>query len=237
MDNVIKGVLCCGGTGTRLKPLTTVINKHLVAVGRKCMVEYPLEILLDSGIKDILVVTGGEHLGAFLEFLGSGKRFGCKITYKVQDDPHGIPDAIRCAEEFIGNDRFVAILGDNFFSTGLSDYIYNWHKGAMCILQQNPRWRSHGVAIVKDGKVIELQEKPTEFISDMVVTGAYLLDPECFDIIRGLKLSSRNEYEITEVLDGYRKRDKLFSLEYGGYWSDMGTFEGRLRVEDYLANR
>lgn len=234
MDNVTKGVLCCGGTGTRLKPLTTVINKHLVAVGRKCMVEYPLWTLINSGVTDIMVVTGGEHLGAFLEFLGSGKRFGCKITYKVQDDPHGIPDAIRYAEDFVEEQAFVAMLGDNYFSDNLVPYIRKWNRGAMCLVKQVEHWQAHGVARIDGDKILELQEKPTEYISDLAVTGAYFLKPDCFEIIDKLAKSQRNEYEIMEVLDGYRAQNRLYHAVYEGFWSDMGSFEGRNRVEQYI---
>lgn len=230
----MKGVICCGGTGTRLNPLTKVVNKHLVAVGNKCMVQYPLETFTNAGIYDILVVSGGEQLGGFLNFLGSGRDFNCEITYRVQEEPKGIADAIRYAKGFTRGEPFVVILGDNFYEYNLQPYVQSFDYGAKCLLIQSERWKQHGVAVVKDRKIVDLVEKPKEFISPLVVTGVYMLDKACFNFIDSLKESQRGEYEIVDVLKQYMSVDALDYGELGGFWSDMGTFEGRKRVEDFL---
>lgn len=226
----MRGVLLCGGTGSRLRPLTNVLNKHLVAVRDKCMIQYPLETLTDAGIKDILVITGGEHLGAFLEFLGSGSNFGCRITYKVQDKPAGIADAIRYAQDFVRDEKFVVINGDNYFGSDISPVLNEWVDGAMCLVVKSDRWRDSGVVKIENGRITEIVEKPKEFISDLLLTGLYCLTHEAFPALSELTPSERGEYEITDLLKWYLSKNKLFYRIYDGFWSDMGTFEGIDRV-------
>jgi len=234
---MVKGVLLCGGTGTRLFPFTKAVNKHLIPIGRKCMVEYPLQTLLTAGITDILVVTGGDHLGSFLEYLGSGKSFGCNITYRVQDGPSGIADAIKYAEDFVKPyDKFVVVLGDNYIEEDITPFVNRWIglDGAMCLVKKDDRWKSFGVAEINNEKIVKIFEKPTTFVSDSVVIGCYMLDKTCFDMISTLKPSGRGELEITDVLNKYIEDGKLYYSKLTKHWTDMGTHESREGLEKYL---
>lgn len=230
----MKGIILAGGTGSRLYPLTKVTNKHLLPVGRKPMIFYPLEKLIKAGITDIMVVTGIEHIGAVVSLLGSGREFGCEFTYRVQDEAGGIAQALGLAEKFCGNDKMVVILGDNIFEDDIKNYVERFKKqpsGAMILIKEVKTPERFGVVEFKDGKIVSIEEKPRKPKSNFCVTGIYFYDSSVFSVIRSLKPSQRGELEITDVNNYYLK---IGQLEYDilrGWWTDAGTFDTL-----YLAN-
>jgi glucose-1-phosphate thymidylyltransferase len=233
----IKGVVLAGGTGSRLDPLTKVTNKHLLPVGRKPMIYYPIEKLISAGIKEILIVTGVEHMGDVVNLLGSGKSFGCQFTYKVQDKAGGIAEALGLAEEFSSGQRFVVILGDNVFKAGLGRYVDKFKaqkNGAMVLLKQAPDPQRFGVAEVRGDRIIRIEEKPKKPKSDYAVTGIYFYDSSVFDIIKTLKPSGRGELEISDVNNAYIVKNQLAFDILDGWWSDAGTFESLNRVNEMV---
>jgi len=233
----LKGVILAGGTGSRLMPLTKVTNKHLLPVGRKPMIYYPVEKLASAGIRQILVVTGVEHMGDVVSLLGSGREFGCEFTYKVQDEAGGIAQALGLAEEFAHSAPMAVILGDNIFWANLKRYVDRFTaqaQGARILLKQVPDpWR-FGVAEVADGKIISIEEKPKQPKSNYAVTGIYFYDPTVFDIIKTLKPSARGELEISDVNNAYLKQGRLTYDILEGWWSDAGTFESLTRVNELV---
>lgn len=233
----LKGVILAGGTGSRLWPLTKVTNKHLLAVGQKPMLYYPLEKLITAGVTEILIVTGVEHMGDVVTLLGSGKEFGCRLTYKVQDEAGGIAQALSLAENFAGGEPVVVILGDNIFHASLSPYVQNFMQyktGAMVLLKEVHDPQRFGVAQVAGGKVLGIEEKPKAPKSSMAVTGIYFYDAHVFDIIRQLKPSGRGELEITDVNNAYIKSNQLRCDMLTGWWSDAGTFDSLARVNELV---
>ena len=225
---LLRGVVLAGGTGSRLMPLTKVTNKHLLPVGRKPMIYYPIEKLRAIGIEEILIVTGIEHMGDVVNLLGSGKNFGCRFTYKVQDQAGGIAQALALAENFARCQPIVVILGDNIFENNLKIYTDKFiiqQKGARILLKQVPSPQRFGVAEIGGDKVISIVEKPENPKSNYAVTGIYYYDDSVFDIIRTLKPSERGEFEITHVNEAYIKKDQLCFDILDGWWTDAGTFE------------
>jgi len=234
----IKGVVLAGGTGSRLDPLTKVTNKHLLPVGRKPMIYYPIEKLISAGVKEILVVTGVEHMGDVVNLLGSGKSFGCRFTYKVQDEAGGIAEALGLAEDFSSGERVAVILGDNVFQAGLRVYIDRFEtqkEGAMVLLKQVPDPHRFGVAEIQNDRVIRVEEKPKKPKTDYVVTGIYFYDNSVFEIIRALKPSGRGELEISDVNNTYISKGQLAFDILEGWWSDAGTFESLNKVNELVA--
>jgi glucose-1-phosphate thymidylyltransferase len=233
----LKGIVLAGGTGSRLAPLTKVTNKHLLPVGRKPMIYYPIEKLISAGVKDILIVTGVEHMGDVVNLLGSGRDFGCRFTYKVQDEAGGIAEALGLAEDFSGGQRFVVILGDNVFQVDLKKYVDKFKaqkEGAMVLLKQAPDPQRFGVAEVSGERVIRIEEKPKEPKSDYAVTGIYFYDSSVFDIIKTLKPSGRGELEISDVNNAYIAKNQLAFDILDGWWSDAGTFESLERANELV---
>jgi glucose-1-phosphate thymidylyltransferase len=236
----LKGIVLAGGTGSRLMPLTKVTNKHLLPVGQKPMIYYPIEKLTSIGIEEILIVTGVEHMGDVVNLLGSGKNFNCRFTYKVQDNAGGIAQALALAENFADNQPMVVILGDNIFQNSLKDYADKFlaqQIGARILLKQVDNPQRFGVPEFVDGRIVGIEEKPQEPKSDYAVTGIYFYDVKVFDIIRTLKPSARGEYEITHVNDAYIAKNQLAYDILDGWWTDAGTFEslnkaGELVSED-----
>jgi glucose-1-phosphate thymidylyltransferase len=234
----LKGVVLAGGTGSRLMPLTKVTNKHLLPVGQKPMIFYPIEKLTSIGIEEILIVTGVDHMGDVVNLLGSGKDFRCRFTYKVQDQAGGIAQALALAENFADNQPMVVILGDNIFQNSLKNYADKFiaqKNGARILLKQVANPQRFGVAEMIDGKVVGIQEKPDEPKSDYAVTGIYFYDDLVFDIIRTLKPSARGEYEITHVNDAYIAKEQLEYDILDGWWTDAGTFESLNRANELVA--
>jgi glucose-1-phosphate thymidylyltransferase len=223
----LKGVVLAGGTGSRLMPLTKVTNKHLLPVGHEPMIYYPIAKLTSVGIKEILIVTGVEYMGDVVSLLGSGREFGCRFTYKVQDEAGGIAEALGLAENFAHGQPVAVILGDNIFQASLKAYADNFMSqkaGARVLLKQVTDAQRFGVAEVCDGKVVNIEEKPEQPKSDYVITGIYFYDADVFDIIRTLKPSGRGELEITDVNNAYIAKSQLAYDILDGWWTDAGTF-------------
>ena len=233
----LKGVVLAGGTGSRLMPLTKVTNKHLLPIGQKPMIYYPIEKLTSIGIDQILIVTGVEYMGDVVGLLGSGREFGCQFTYKVQDEAGGIAQALGLAEGFSNDDPLAVILGDNIFQANLKDYadrFVNQKTGARVLLKHVPNPQRFGVAEISDGKVISIDEKPKKPKSDYIVTGIYFYDATVFDIIRSLKPSGRGELEISDVNNGYIEKGQMAYDILDGWWTDAGTFESLNRANELV---
>ena len=242
----MKGVLICGGTGSRLKPLTEITNKSLLPVYDKPLVLYPLQILLDAGIQDIAIITGPEHIDQMTAFLGNGSRFACTFAFKAQEKPGGIAQALGLAEEFADGQSICAILGDNVFFDDLGPTIRNFKKGAHVFLKEVPDPERFGVAEVTRNQkpetrnqlaVLSLEEKPQKPKSKYAVTGCYCYDSHCFEIIKNMKPSDRGELEITDVSKEYLKRGELTATILKKEWIDAGTFESLFRAAELVRSR
>ena len=234
---ILKGVVLAGGTGSRLMPLTKVTNKHLLGIGRKPMIYYPIEKLIAVGIRQILIVTGVEHMGDVVSLLGSGREFGCQFTYKVQDEAGGIAQALALAEDFSHGSALVVILGDNIFEADLKEYadrFISQKTGARLLLKQVPDPQRFGVAEVSGDRVVGIDEKPEKPASDYAVTGVYFYDASVFDIIRTLKPSGRGELEITDVNNAYIAKGQLAYDILDGWWTDAGTFESLNKANELV---
>src|ERR1700694_4388175 len=224
----MKGIILAGGTGSRLYPLTKVTNKHLLPVGREPMIFHPVKKLTEAGIEEILIVTGVDHMGDVVNLLGSGKDFGCRFTYKVQDEAGGIAQALGLAENFVHDDLMCVILGDNIFQDSIAPYVRTFReqaRGARLLLKQVPDPQRYGVADVEGSRVVRIVEKPKEPKSDLAVVGVYFYDAAVFDVIRTLKPSARGELEITDVNNHYLRAGALHCDRLQGWWTDAGTFE------------
>jgi len=236
----MKGVILAGGFGTRLKPLTIVTNKHLLPVFHKPMIFYPIETLKEAGITDIIIVTGGENMGDFIKLLGSGKDFGVNFTYKCQDGAGGVPVALGLAKDFVGDDKCVVVLGDNVMEESIKEYVEDFEKsgkGCKIMLKEVPDPKRFGIAEIKDGKVIGTCEKPENPVSNLCITGVYMFDKKCFDIIPKLKPSARGELEITHIMDEYIKNN---DIDYGmikGFWIDAGKLETLHEASKFMAEK
>ena len=236
----MKGIILSGGTGTRLYPLTKVINKHLLPVGKKPLIYYAIEQLVNADVTEILIVTGIDHMGDMVNALGSGKEFGCEFTYKVQDEAGGIAQAVGLGEKFSEGDKFVAILGDNLFGEDISIYIDEYKKqktGARVLLKEVDNPRRFGVAEIVDNKIKEIKEKPKNPKSKYVVTGVYMYDRKAFEIIRGLKPSARGELEITDANNKYIEQEDMTYHILKGWWIDAGTFESLKKANELIERR
>ena len=231
----MKGIVLAGGTGSRLYPLTKVTNKHLLPVGNKPMIFYPIEKLTGAGIEEILIVTGTEHMGDVVNLLGSGKDFDCRFTYKVQDEAGGIAQALGLAENFVGDDSMTVILGDNIFETDLSKAVQNYSgEGAQILVKQVEDPERFGVAEIEGDQVTGIEEKPDQPKSDYAVTGIYMYDAAVFDLIKHLKPSKRGELEITDVNNDYISRGEMKYSILDGWWTDAGTPES-YKIANQLA--
>ena len=235
----MKGVILAGGLGTRLRPLTLITNKHLLPVYNNPMILYPLETLKRSGITDIMVVTGREHAGHFMNFLGSGKEYGVKISYALQDTNNGgIADALRYAEDFSDNGPIAVILGDNIFEQNFRRDVASFKRGAKVFFKEMKDPTRFGVPVFdKSKRVVLIEEKPKEPKSKFAQTGFYMYDNDVFSIIKTLKPSGRGELEITDVNNIYLKKKKLSYGTINGLWSDAGTFESLHTVSNEIAKR
>jgi glucose-1-phosphate thymidylyltransferase len=224
----IRGIVLAGGKGTRLGELTKVTNKHLLPVGPYPMVYHPLKKLVGAGIKDVLLVSGTDHMGDFVELLGSGRDHGCTLTYRVQDEAGGIAQALGLAALFSHNCRCAVILGDNIFFDPLGPMLAdaarhpNW---AWVALKQVPDPGRYGVAELKGSRVVSIEEKPKQPKSDFAVAGIYIYPPDVFEIIKTLRPSARGELEITDVNRHYLEVGRLGFSMLPGYWTDAGTLE------------
>lgn len=229
----MKGIVLAGGTGSRLFPLTKVTNKHLLPVGRAPMIYHPIGKLTEAGLQEILVVTGVEHMGDVVTLLGSGKDFGCRFTYKVQDQAGGIAQALGLAENFASGEPVCVILGDNVFESPIANMVAGFKrqkKGARLALKKVPDPGRYGVAKVKGKAIVAIEEKPSRPKSDLAVTGIYIYDAQVYEIIRTLRPSSRGELEITDVNNAYLARGELEWELLEGWWTDAGTFESLMKA-------
>ena len=237
----MKGVILAGGLGSRLLPLTKVTNKHLLPVYDRPMIYYPIQTLVDAGIRDILLVTGGNSAGDFLRLLGNGQEFGLEhVNYTYQEGEGGIADALRLARFFVGNDRIVVVLGDNIIQDSIASYVRNFEQqesGAKILLKEVEDPQRFGVAQLEDGRVIGIEEKPAKPKSNLAVTGIYMYDAAVFDIIETLKPSDRNELEITDVNNDYIRRGLMTYDLLDGWWTDAGTFESLHKAGNLAADR
>lgn len=229
----MKGVVLAGGLGTRLLPLTRVTNKHLLPVFNKPMIFYPIQTLVDAGITDIMIVTGGNNAGEFLRLLGNGEDFGLnQMHYTYQKTEGGIADALALARHFVGNDKVVVILGDNFIQGNIRKAVEDFERqpeGAKIFLKEVSNPRDFGVAELEGGKVINIVEKPKDPVSNLAVIGIYLYDNRVFDICNTLKPSARGELEITDVNNDYIRRGTMTYEILDGWWADCGSFEALMR--------
>jgi glucose-1-phosphate thymidylyltransferase len=237
----LKGVILAGGLGKRLGPLTKITNKHLLPVYDRPMIYYPLTLLVEAGIRDILIVTGGNHAGEFLRLLGDGQAFGLThINYTYQEGEGGIAQALGLARHFANGKKVVVALGDNIFEHGLREHVRRFErqeKGARVLLKKVEDPERFGVAVVGGGKILSIEEKPKKPKSDLAVTGVYMYDERVFDILKTLKPSARGEFEITDVNNAYLKRGELEFDILKGWWTDSGTFDSLLRANQLVAQK
>jgi glucose-1-phosphate thymidylyltransferase len=224
----LRGVILAGGKGTRLGELTKVTNKHLLPVGPYPMVYHPLKKLVGAGVRDVLLVSGTEHMGDFVELLGSGREHGCRLTYRVQDEAGGIAQALGLAELFCHGVRALVILGDNIFLDPLADLVAasaRQPERAWVMVKQVADPQRYGVAELRGDQIVAIEEKPKRPRSDYAVAGIYLYPPDVFGVITTLKPSARGELEITDVNRHYLEQGRLGHRLLPGYWTDAGTLE------------
>lgn len=236
----MKGVVLAGGTGSRLLPLTRITNKHLLPIYHKPMVYYPIQTLVDAGIKDILLVTGGRNAGDFLRLLGNGKEFGLKhLNYTYQEGEGGIAEALALAEHFADGDKLCVILGDNLIEGSIRQAVQDFERqesGAKILLKEVHDAERFGVAELQGDRVVGIEEKPAKPKSNYAVTGIYLYDQHVFDKTRVLKPSRRGELEITDVNNAYIREGTMTHAFLEGWWTDAGTFDSLLRAANLVAN-
>lgn len=225
----MKGVILAGGKGTRMLPLTKVTNKHLLPIYNEPMIYYPIKTLAAAGVKDILIVVGGESIGDFLRLLGSGKDFGVNLTYRCQEGAEGIPVALYLAKEFADKDKIMVVLGDNIMDESLKDEVKKFEadrkSGCHIFLKDVHDPQRYGVVELKNNEVIAIHEKPAQPPSSLCVTGVYMFDSTVFDVISALKPSKRGEYEIVDVVNHYLRAGRLSWSMLKSYWTDAGTLE------------
>ncbi len=232
----MKGIILAGGKATRLRPLTTITSKQLLPVYDKPMIYYPINTLVSSGITDILIIVAPEYSGHFLNLLGSGKDFGAKFSFVIQDEPRGLADAFIMGEDFIDEDNVTMILGDNIFDKDFSKEIKSFKSGGMVFAKKVPDPQRFGVAEFNaDMQVISIEEKPQVPKSDYAIVGLYTYDAGVVGIAKSLKPSARGEIEITDINNAYLRRGQLKVNVFDGLWADAGTFDSLLEVGNYMA--
>ena len=239
--NDLKGVILAGGLGKRLWPLTKITNKHLLPVYDKPMIYYPLTLLVEAGIKDILIVTGGNHAGEFLRLLGDGQAFGLThINYTYQEGEGGIAQALGLARHFASGKKTVVVLGDNILEDSIKstvDHFRQQKAGARILLKEVDDPERFGVASMNGKKIVSITEKPKKPKSAFAVTGVYMYDAQVFEIIRTLKPSGRGELEITDVNNAYIKKNQMEYDILKGWWTDSGTIDSLLRANQLVAQK
>lgn len=235
----MKGIILAGGLGTRLHPLTKITNKHLLPVHNQPMIYYPIQTLINAGIEDIMIVTGGNSAGDFLKLLGNGKDFGLKhLNYTYQEGEGGIADALSLVEHFADDEPICVVLGDNIIEKNIraaADEYRNQGKGAKIMLKEVHDPQRFGVPELDGTRVLKIEEKPIEPKSNYAVIGIYFYDATVFDVIRTLVPSGRGELEITDVNNHYIKRGEMTWNELDGWWTDAGTFDSLLRASNLVA--
>ena len=237
----MKGIILAGGLGSRLFPLTKITNKHLLPVYDKPMIYYPIMTLVDAGITEIMVVTGGPHAGGFLRLLGNGTEFGLKgINYAYQEKEGGIAEALGLAEYFADNDKCVVILGDNIMEKSIKDEVAKFEaqkEGARIMIKKSSNPERFGVVEFEGEKIKRIVEKPKDPTTNYIVTGIYMYDGKVFDFIKGLDPSDRGELEITDVNNMYIKKGQLEYSTLDGWWTDAGTFRSLRRASNLVAEK
>ncbi|MFA6551260.1 MAG: sugar phosphate nucleotidyltransferase [Patescibacteria group bacterium] len=229
----MRGIILSGGSGTRLSPLTKITSKQLLPVYNRPMIFYPLNTLIKAGIKEILIIVAPERAGDYLNLLGSGKEFGCKFTYEIQDHPRGLVDAFIIGENFIDQESVCMILGDNIFADDLSEEIKSFKTGGKVFAKKVPDPERFGVVKFDDKmKAIAVKEKPKTWISDYAITGLYIYDNRVVEIAKNVKPSERGELEITDLHDWYLKAGELEVAMVNGEWIDAGTFDSLLCAQN-----
>lgn len=236
----MKGIILAGGSGTRLRPMTKVTNKHLLPVYHKPMIYYPLETLVKCGVKDIMIVSGRGHAGHFLELLRSGEDWRVRLSYGVQEEAGGIAQALGLCEDFADNEKVVVILGDNIYQDHrqIKRAVLDFKKqprGAKIILKEVKDPERFGVAYLKKDKITKIVEKPKNPKSNLIVTGCYMYDKQVWEIIKKLKPSGRGELEITDVNNFYVRQKTMTFEELKGWWTDAGTIPSLLRASNWVA--
>lgn len=236
----MRGVVLAGGTGSRLYPLTKITNKHLLPIYDKPMIYYPIEALVQAGITEIMLVTGGEHASDFARLLGDGREMGVKtLYYAYQDKPLGIAHALSLAEDFVNGEKCVVFLGDNIIEGNIIKYVRQFaeqERGAMLLLKEVPDPQNYGCPILEDDRIVRIVEKPKEPPSPYAVIGIYFYDSDVFEIARHLKPSARGELEITDVNNVYAERGLLTYAILEGWWGDCGaSIDAWLHVNNLVA--
>ncbi len=237
----MKGIVLAGGLGTRLYPLTKVTNKHLLPIYDRPMIYYPIEKMVEAGIRDIMIVTGGKNAGDFLRLLGNGREFGLNhLNYAYQEGEGGIAAALALAEFFADQYAICVILGDNIVERSIAPYVENFRRqgsGARILLKEVPDPQRFGVPEIRGNQIVRIDEKPERPASKFAVTGIYMYDPEVFEIIKTLKPSKRGELEITDVNNSYIGRGKMQYDILDGWWTDAGTFESLLHASNLVCRK
>jgi len=235
----LKGIVLAGGLGMRLRPLTTITNKHLLPVYDRPMIYYPIQTLVNAGITDIMIVTGGNSAGDFLKLLGNGKAFGLKhLNYTYQEGEGGIAEALSLAEHFASDEPVCVVLGDNIIEGNIHQAVRSYRHqggGAKIILKKVTDPQRFGVPELDGRRVVHIEEKPEGPKSEFAVIGVYMYDASVYEIIRTLKPSGRGELEITDVNNAYIERGDMTWEELQGWWTDAGTFESLLRASNLVA--
>jgi glucose-1-phosphate thymidylyltransferase len=227
----MKGIILSGGVGSRLYPLTKITSKQLLPIYNRPMIFYPLNTLIKAGIQEILIIIAPEKAGEYLNLLGSGKEFGVKFTYEIQDKPKGLPEAFIIGETFLKGDDVVMILGDNIFEEDLSKHINSFTKGARVIAKKVHDPERFGVVeFDKNMKVVSVEEKPKKPKSNFIIPGLYIFDSKVVAIAKSLKPSKRNELEITDILKQYLKKGELDVKKTNKAWIDAGTFDSLIEA-------
>lgn len=234
----MKGIILAGGNATRLRPLTKITSKQLLPIYNKPMIFYPIETLVRAGIKDILIIVSPQYAGHFMNLLGSGKDFGVKFSYEIQEAPNGLAQAFVIGENFIGSDNVAMILGDNIFDDDFSDSIKDFKKGGMVFAKKVHDPARFGVVeFNEEMKALSIEEKPKEPKSNHAVVGLYIYDNRVINYAKGLTPSSRGEIEITDINNIYLKDGELSVNIIDGMWEDAGTFDSLLRVSNHMAQK
>jgi glucose-1-phosphate thymidylyltransferase len=235
----MKGIVLAGGTGSRLSPLTKITNKHLLPIYDKPMIYYPIQTLVDAGIRDILVVTGGKNAGDFLRLLANGRHFGLEhINYTYQEGEGGIADALGLARHFADDRRICVILGDNIIEGNIRGAVEDFRRqerGAKILLKEVPDAERFGVAEIVGDRIAGIEEKPRQPKSNYAVTGIYMYDQTVFDKIEKLVPSARGELEITDVNNAYIEEGSMTFAYLEGWWTDAGTFDSLLKASNLVA--
>jgi glucose-1-phosphate thymidylyltransferase len=235
----MKGVILAGGLGTRLLPCTKVVNKNCLPLYDQPVIYYSIKTLVSAGIKEILIITGGKYPDNILEVVGDGKEFGVeKIAYAYQKEPKGVADALKSAEKFAEKDKIVLIFADNIFEDSIKKDVEIFEKqkyGARLFFKKVSDPRRFGVAEIKKGKIVNIEEKPQKPKSRLAEVGLYMYNNQVFDVLKTLKPSARGEYEITDVNNFYVQKDIVTFRELKGFWSDVGTFESLFKTACHIA--